>query len=307
MKDANNQAEATQHASRRRMSEWIVLSIIVAVAAMWFVVEPRLMVKSADRPGTPSAAVVSVSQPVQKQLESRLQFLGQFSPVEQVELRAQVGGTLTHIAFKDGTIVKAGDTLFEIDTTLYQIKLSQATAQVEKARTQVEKAGAQVGSARARFELASREAERAQTLQHTDAGTIENVEQRSAERQSAQAALDEAQAGVSEAEAAGHEADALVRDARFDLDHCRIVAPFTGRIGTHLVSVGNLISGSRGGGANTTLLATLVSLNPIYFNFDMSEADYMTFLRVQKSAKSSTANKVDISLSDENSSTVRER
>jgi RND family efflux transporter MFP subunit len=144
---------------------------------------------------------------------------------------------------------------------------------------------AQVANARARLELASRQLTRAQTLEKTDAGTPENVEQRSAEQQSAQAALDEAQA--------------LVRDARFDLDHCRITAPFTGRIGTHLVSIGNLISGNRGGGSSTTLLATLVSLNPIYLNFDMSEADYMTFLRAQKKQKSSIVNKAEVSLSDE--------
>jgi multidrug resistance efflux pump len=62
---------------------------------------------------------------------------------------------------------------------------------------------------------------------------------------------------------------AAVRDARFDLDHTRITAPFTGRIGTHEVSVGNLISGSRGGTSPTTLLATLVSTDSVYLNFDM--------------------------------------
>jgi RND family efflux transporter MFP subunit len=71
---------------------------------------------------------------------------------------------------------------------------------------------------------------------------------------------------------------AAVRDAKFDLDHTRITAPFTG-IGTHMVSVGNLIAGSRAGASPTTLLATIVSTYSIYLNFDMSEADYMTFLR----------------------------
>ena len=73
----------------------------------------------------------------------------------------------------------------------------------------------------------------------------------------------------------------MVRDARFDLDHCRITAPFTGRIGTHLVSVGNLVAGSRAASSPTTLLATLVSLDPIYLNFDMSESDYLAFSRAR--------------------------
>lgn len=85
---------------------------------------------------------------------------------------------------------------------------------------------------------------RAETLRGAGAGTTENADQRTAEQRAAQAAVDDA--------------EALVRDARFDLDHCRITAPFTGRIGSHLVSVGNLVSDSRAGTSPTTLLATIV-------------------------------------------------
>ena len=216
--------------------------------------------------------IVNVSQPVPKELYGRLQFLGQFSPVDQVELRAQVGGKLTYIGFKDGDVVQKGALLFIIDPTPYQIKFDEGTAQVAKAR--------------ARLELATTELTRAQTLQKTDAGTVENVEQRSAEQRFAQAALDEA--------------EALVRDAKFDLDRTHVYAPLSGRMGTHLVSVGNLVSGNRGGGTNTTLLATVVSISPMYLNFDMSEADYLSFDRERKSQKGALANKVEISLSDEN-------
>jgi len=186
-------------------------------------------------------------------------------------MRAQLGGTLTQIGFKDGDIVHKGDLLFVIDPTPYQIKLSQATAQLE--------------SAHARLDLASRELVRAQTLKRTGFGTIENADQRAAEQRADQAAVDDA--------------EALVRDARFDLDHCYITAPFTGRIGSHLVSVGNLIAGSRAASSPTTLLATLVSIDAIYLNFDMSEADYMTFLRERQQQKGPLADKVQISLADE--------
>jgi membrane fusion protein, multidrug efflux system len=107
--------------------------------------------------------------------------------------------------------------------------------------------------------LANRELARIQMLQARQVETAENLDRRAADQRAAQAAVDDA--------------NAQIRDARFDLDHCRIVAPFTGRIGSHLVSVGNLISGSRAGTSPTTLLATLVSIDPIYLNFDMSEAD----------------------------------
>jgi RND family efflux transporter MFP subunit len=169
--------------------------------------------------------VVAVSTPLQREVAPRLEFLGQFSAVDEVGLRAQVGGTLTQIGFKDGDIVHKGDLLFVIDPTPYQIKLSQAAAQLE--------------SARARLELANRELVRADSLKKTAFGTVENADQKAAEQRAAQAAVDNAQA--------------LVRDAQFDLDHCRITAPFTGRIGTHLVSAGNLIAGSRAATSPTTL------------------------------------------------------
>jgi multidrug efflux system membrane fusion protein len=117
------------------------------------------------------------------------------------------------------------------------------------------------------------------------AGSVETADQRAAEQRAAQAAIDEAEAHV--------------RDAQFDLNHTRITAPFTGRIGTHLVSAGNLIAGSRAATSPTTLLATLVSIDPIYLNFDMSEADYMKFLREEQRQTGPLADKVKVSLSDE--------
>jgi RND family efflux transporter MFP subunit len=208
---------------------------------------------------------------VQRELETRLGFLGQFAAVEHVEVRAQVGGILTKIHFNDGDIVRQGDALFTIDPTPYEIKLSQANAQVENAA--------------ARLELANQQLVRAKMLRKSDTGTPESVDQRAADQRAAEAALNEAKA--------------LLRDAQFDLDHTTIRAPFSGRISTHMVSTGNLISGSRAGSGPTTLLTTLVSLDPIYLNFDMSEADYLAFKRHEAKTKEASPKKVAISLSDE--------
>src|SRR5580704_13893373 len=144
-----------------------------------------------------------------------------------------------------------GRSVFVIDPVPYEIKLAQANAQLENAT--------------ARLEFANRELARAQMLKRNGVVAVENVDQRTSDQQAAQAAFDDAQAQI--------------RDARFDLDHCRIIAPFTGRIGTHLVSVGNLVAGSRAASSPTTLLATLVSLDPLYLDFDMSESDYLAFSR----------------------------
>ena len=250
----------------------LVASGVALAAAVVVIAASHVLAPSVDQAVAAAPPSVGVSVPLQREVEGRLDFLGQFSAVQQVDLRAQVGGTLIKIGFKDGEIVHKGDLLFLIDPTPYQIKFSEATAQLE--------------SARARLGLANRELTRAESLKKTGAGTVENADQKIAEQRTAQAAVDDALAAV--------------RDARFDLDHTRITAPFTGRIGTHEVSVGNLISGSRAGTSPTTLLATLVSTDSVYLNFDMSEADYITFLRDRQKQAGPLAEKVEIALADEN-------
>jgi RND family efflux transporter MFP subunit len=78
-------------------------------------------------------------------------------------------------------------------------------------------------------------------------------------------------------------AKAAVKDAELNLEFTRITAPMNGRIGRHEVSVGNLVTGGSGG--TTTLLTTIVSLDPIHFYFDMSEADYLAYQRAAASGK----------------------
>lgn len=197
----------------------------------------------------PPMPTVVVSRPLVKALDSRLAFLGQFSAVDKVELRAQVGGTLTGIHFKDGQLVKKGTLLFTIDRVPYEIRLAQAKALLQRSN--------------ARLAYAKGEYHRADELARNEAGSIQNSEQRKSEWQ--------------EADAAVADASAQIRDAQFDLDHCQIVAPFTGRIGNHQVSVGNLVAGSRAAGSPTTLLATIISQDPVYLDFDMSESDYQKY------------------------------
>lgn len=242
--------------------------IVLVGASLKF--SPRATGSSA---GAPPAALpqVVVSKPLVEDLDTRLGFLGQFSAVSRVELRAQVGGALTGIFFKDGDIVRKGDLLFAIDPRPYEITLAEANAQLEVAA--------------ARLELAERQLDRAKDLEQSNAGTVENVDQRTSEQRSARAAVEDAKARI--------------RDAQFDLDHCRIVAPFTGRMGTHLVSVGNLIAGSRTATSPTTLLATLVSLDPIYLDFDMSESDFATYSKYRKRLKGPYEQKVEVAVGDD--------
>jgi membrane fusion protein, multidrug efflux system len=219
------------------------------------------------------APLVTVSQPLQRDVDARAGFLGQFSAVDRVELRAQVGGNLTEIHFKDGQIVHKGDLLFVIDPRPYEIRLAQANAALE--------------TAKARVALANTQLSRAQSLRHNEFATQETVDQRTSDQDTSQAAVEDAKARV--------------RDAELDLEYCRVRAPFTGRIGARQVSVGSLVAGSRAATSPTTLLATLVSLDPLYLDFDMSESDFLTFSRERARIKGPLADKVLIGLSDENS------
>lgn len=262
------------HSNRRLPSTaWIGVGVaIIALAAALLKYSPQANAKPAST--TPASLPhVVVSRPLVENLDTRLSFLGQFSPVSQVEIRAQVGGTLTGISFKDGDIVHEGDLLFTIDPQPYEIALAQATAQL--------------GVAKAHLELAERELARAKDLQQGDAGTVENVDQRTGDQRAAQASVEEAKARI--------------RDAQFDLDRCRIYSPFMGRIGKHLVSIGNLISGSRTANGPTTLLATLVSLDPIYFDFDMSEADFLLFSKYRARTEGSHIRQVALAVGDDKS------
>ncbi len=260
--------------ARPRRWRWKATALGVAVAAGPFLAWLGL----APHPGNRAAAavtptpLVTVSQPLQREVDVRAGFLGQFSAIDRVELRAQVGGTLTEIHFKDGQIVHKGDLLFVIDPRPYEIKLEQAKAALQ--------------TATARVALANNQLFRAQSLKRSDFATQETVDQRTNDHDASQAAVEDAKARV--------------RDAELDLEYARVRAPFTGRIGARQVSIGSLVAGSRAATSPTTLLTTLVSLDPLYLDFDMSESDFLTFSRERARIGGPLANKVMISLSDEN-------
>ena len=248
---------------------WAVAAVLAALVALG--AERAWLSDVTPAAALPPPPRVTVSSPLQDTVTSTTVLLGQFSAVDTVELRAQVGGILTAIAFQDGQIVHKGDPLFAIDPRPFQIRLDQAVAQLQ--------------TAQAKESLAAMQLWRARQLKQSEFGSAENVDQRAADERSAQAAIDTAKAAI--------------MDAQLDLEFSRVSAPFTGRIGAHLVSVGSLVSGSRGGAGTSTLLATIVSLDPIHIDFDMSEADY----RAYQQAHSSAAPQDDVAISlggDEN-------
>jgi RND family efflux transporter MFP subunit len=198
---------------------------------------------------------VTVSAPLQRDIIEWDEFTGQFAAVDYVEIRARVSGYLAEIHFRDGDMVKKGDLLFVIDPRPFEIARDSAQAQIAQAQ--------------AKLDLANVQLQRTTELRRSDFAPQATLDERRADLRSAQASLESAQAAL--------------HSAQLDLEFSRITAPIDGRASQHQVSIGNLVNGGATG--TTTMLTTIVSLDPIYFVFDMSEADYLSYQRAGASGK----------------------
>jgi RND family efflux transporter MFP subunit len=280
--DRNGIPPSVARSGARRPSLWIGgVALVALLAGGAVLLGPKLLhdtQTAAAQPPPPPPPAVTVSAPLQKDLATWTTFTGQFSAVDFVELRAQVSGYLTEIHFTDGQLVHKGDLLFVIDPRPYEIALQQA--------------GAQMLTAAAGLDLANKEIVRTTELHRRDFASGELLDQRVQQQRSAQAALDQAKAAV--------------RSAQLNLEFTRITAPLDGRISTHRASIGNLIMGGASVGT-ATLLTTIVSLDPIHLDFQMSEGDYLAYQRFLQSQHggSPVDRTVEASLSDEQTWTRR--
>jgi RND family efflux transporter MFP subunit len=228
-----------------------------------------------DKPpqqAAPAAPPVTVAQPVKRTVTDWDEFTGRFEPVEEVQIRARVGGFVTSVEFRDGGIVRAGDLLYVIDARPFEAVALQADGQLSDAR--------------AKAELAKRELDRALTLVQTSAVSESVVDQR---RQTLQAA-----------HAAEMQAEGALKAAKLNIEFTHVMAPITGRVSRHLVTPGNLVQGSEGA---STLLTSIVSLDPIYIYFDVDEATYLRNSRLwfegKRPSSRDTPNPVQVTLTGE--------
>jgi RND family efflux transporter MFP subunit len=202
--------------------------------------------------GAPPPPTVVVAKPIKRTVFDFDEYVGRFTAINSVEVRARVSGYLDKLHFKDGQLVKQGDLLFTIDKRPFQNTLDQARANLVQAQSNV----------------AYTEADytRGQALVRDKTITDQTFEQRAQ-------AFRNAKASVTANEAA-------VRQAELDLEFTELRAPVNGRIGDRRVSPGNLVTGGTSG--NTTMLATIVSIDPIYFEFTFDEASYLRYERLAK-------------------------
>lgn len=187
----------------------------------------------------PPPPAVSVSHPVEREITDYAEFTARVAAIESTDVRARVSGQVVAVPFEAGTTVQEGDVLVEIDVRPFQTELDARIADEARAAAQVS--------------LAHIEYERIKGLP-PDARS--------------QTEFDTAAARLEEARAAQAAAKAAVESARLNVGWCRVVAPISGRISYKHVTTGNLVTGGSGSG---TLLTTIVSVDPMYANFDVDE------------------------------------
>ncbi|MGH8523295.1 MAG: efflux RND transporter periplasmic adaptor subunit [Gammaproteobacteria bacterium] len=219
----------------------------------------------------PPPPVVSVVQPIAREVIEWDEYIGRLESPETVEIRARVSGYLDKVHFKEGKEVKKGDLLFTIDPRPYQAEFDHADAEYQRALSQAE--------------LAKNDSERAKRLIATKAISEEDFDTKAKTYAAALAAVKSARAAM--------------YSAKLNLEFTEIRAPIDGRIGSALVTKGNLVSS----GAGASLLTTLVSLDPLYCYSDADERAVLKYIRLSRERKRESARDKEIpaemELSDE--------
>jgi RND family efflux transporter MFP subunit len=206
----------------------------------------------------PPPPAVTVAAPVQHTVVDQDEYVGRFVAVDSVEVRARVSGYLEQVHFQDGQLVKQGDLLFTIDKRPFQITHDQARANLVQARSNLTYAEADLA--------------RGEKLVRDKTITDQVFEQRAQSKRNTEALV-----GWNEK---------AVKQAELDLEFTELRAPISGRIGDRRVTPGNLVTGGTGG--NTTLLAMIVSRDPIRFEFTFDEASYLRYERLSSGGKEVT-------------------
>jgi multidrug efflux system membrane fusion protein len=211
----------------------------------------------AAQAGPPITAAVVIERSINETQE----FSGRLEAVERVDIRSRVGGFITEVNFKPGSLVKKGDVLFVIDPRPFQAEAARAEAAAS--------------SARARADLAKLELARAERLL--------------ADKAIAQREFDEKASGLKELDANVRAAQASLEAARLNLSYTRVHSPINGRVSKAEVTTGNLVDGA-------VILSSVVSNNPIYATFD---GDEDTFLRVGRQSQKGEPVTVKVGLANE--------
>jgi len=257
------EVEDAPHRSHRRRNIAIgVIALVIVAGLGWKLISGN----QADAAPMPPA-VVETAPPLVREVTEWNDYVGRFAPSRTVEVRPRVSGAVVQILFRDGEFVRQGQPLFVVDPRPYRATLAEAQAEVASARSAVALAQSNYG--------------RVDGLTGDEAVSGTEIDQLRARVRAAAAQLAGAQARVTQ--------------RSLDLEFATVRAPISGRVSDRRIDVGNLVTGENG--AQATLLTTINAVDPIYFNFDASEA---LFLRTQRERQSSQAPaNVQVRLQDE--------
>lgn len=246
----------------------------LAIAGLLLIGVPILATLSGCQKAPPAVAKtkdpeVEIEKPIARNVTDHEDFTGHIEADPIVDLRAQVTGYLKTTHYKEGTDIKQGDLLFEIDSTVYDAEFARAKALVTQAE--------------ARYDRLTSDYNR--VIRVADKGTVtqEEIDRIRGDRAEALAAIGVAKAGQTIAEQ--------------NVAFTKITAPISGRIGKRKIDPNNLVK------ANDTVLATIVSLDPIYASFDIDERTILRLRRLVKEGRIVSARvnptQVHIGLADE--------
>lgn len=214
---------------RRAATPLLAASLLVALGAC--------STGEANAPGASGPMAVPVAMAEMRTVPVIADLPGHVEATKRVELRARVPGTLERIAFEEGSRVRKGQLLAQIDPARYVAALAGAEAELREAEAQVK--------------LAAAESARATRLVERQAISAEEAERRASQAAIAAARRDAARARVAR--------------ARLDLDHTRLLAPIDGRVGRAELTAGNLVGPD-------DRLAVLVADEQVYVRFDVAES-----------------------------------
>jgi multidrug efflux system membrane fusion protein len=225
----------------------ILLVLIAAGVARWAGVVPGFSgtATPAAAAAAPAPVPVSVASALERSVTEWDEFSGRVRAIDRVDIRPQVSGIIESVYFQDGQLVKKGDALFTIDPRPFQAEL---------ARSQAVLAGAQ---ARVAF---------AQTNQDRNTRLI-------ASHAIAQSDLDQTNDAMLEAKASVLSAEAAVQTAQLNLNYTAITAPVTGRVSRAEITIGNWV----GAGLTAPVLTTVVSVSPVYVEFEIDEQTFLKY------------------------------
>jgi multidrug efflux system membrane fusion protein len=206
-----------------------------------------------------------VATAVQKTVPLQIRTIGTVEAIASIEVKAQVGGEITQVAFQEGQDVQAGELLFRIDTRPYEAELQRAEANLARDIAQQKQAEANLARDILQAQNAQAEAHRRANLLRQNSVSQEEYEQARTNAAALQGTVNADRAAIENAQAAIRADQAAVEVAKIQLDYCTIRAPINGRTGSLMGHQGSIVK------ANDETLVVINQLTPIYVTFPVPE------------------------------------